>query len=80
MDQTKAKKAYVHELGHFLGRKGLGGTKIDTQKYDHAGGFEGTDPGITSRDDENVRLVPGDLEKMYYGGKKFGKHVIIEKD
>jgi len=80
MDQTKAQATFAHELGHYLGRRGAGGTSIDPQKYDHAGGFGGTDPGITSREDKNVKLVPDDLGKMYHGAKDHGKSVVIEKE
>jgi len=78
-DQTKAQKTFVHELGHYLGRRGAEGIKADPQKGDHAGGFGGTNPGITSRKDENIRIVPEDLPKMYNGAKQYGKQVIIEK-
>ena len=78
-DQTKAQATFAHELGHYLGRRGQGGTKRDPQKFDHSGGFSGTDPGITSREDKNVRLVPEDLGKMYGGAKLYGKSETIDK-
>ncbi|MBP6334222.1 MAG: hypothetical protein KA444_02030, partial [Bacteroidia bacterium] len=64
---------------HYLGRRGLGGSNLDPQKNDHAGGLEGTGPGITSREDKNIRLVPQDLPKMYGGAKLYGKSEEIPK-
>ncbi|MBW7868457.1 MAG: hypothetical protein H3C31_09060 [Brumimicrobium sp.] len=72
--------AAVHEIGHFMGRKGNYeyNKKNKRKEADHPGGFENSDPGITSRDDNNVRLVPNDLPIMYFGAKKFGKTVEIK--
>lgn len=73
MDQNKASLAFVHELGHFLGRK-------SPDKADHPGGFGGTNPGITSNEDKNIRLVPDDLVKMLQGAIYYGKFVIIKTE
>jgi RHS repeat-associated protein len=79
-NRKRTEKALVHELGHYLGRRGLGGTEIDPQEYDHAGGVGGSDPGVTSRDDNNIKIVPNDLPQMYRGASRFGIKKVIEKD
>jgi len=79
MNGSGGAEAAAHEIAHFLGRRGLGGEPNNTQKYDHAGGVGGTDPGATSNKDENVRLVPSDLAPMVRGANKEGIRVTIPK-
>ncbi|MDY0393105.1 MAG: RHS repeat-associated core domain-containing protein, partial [Candidatus Bipolaricaulis sp.] len=60
-------KPFVHEFGHFLGIRGIPGTKKDPQLNIHAPGFGGAGIGITSRKDDNIRLTPFDIGRMIFG-------------
>ena len=77
--QEQISSGFVHELGHYLGRRGLIATD-ENKDPDHAGGFQGTNKGITSRDFKNVILTPNDSIEMTRGAKKYGKTIEIEKN
>lgn len=78
-DQSKANATFVHELGHFLGRRGIAPTK-ENRDPNHAGGFQGTNLGVTSREDKNVRLVPRDLPAMFNGARNAGIKKEVDDD
>ncbi len=73
-DYHKAAKSFVHELGHFLGRRGK-----PNDADNHAGGFQGGNKGVTSRTYENIELVPKDLNPMYQGARTYGVFIEINK-
>lgn len=73
LDPSASQEGFAHELGHFLGRRGIIDGKAEDNNHARSG-----DAGITSWQKGKVRLVTDDLIPMLKGALGLGKSKRID--